>query len=181
MRVQLAILAEAKDEAEQKENESVAELFDLFLQEREDKLHGKDGVSRTPMHKYARKVAKFVISTKDLGMGLVRIDTYRIAPIVMGGIYCIAAIVEGATEEQRKAIDTALDMASLITYWDTIEELQIRTNANLRLTSSYKQLEVELIKMYKAIIVLMVGLTSFLRSKMRTFIKLPFIVRTLTV
>ena len=146
------------------DNNSRIERFNAFLSQHNDAIHGKDGVSQGQFRKYARCGAKAIFSTKEFGMALARIDLYNVAPIVLGGVYYLASIVEGATDQKLIAIDAALELTTKIALWTSIEERQIRTNKNSILKPIYLDLSEGLIVLYKSMIVLMGQLVEYLES-----------------
>ena len=138
-----------------------------MLEARYEKIRGKDGVSQGRTRKFFSRTAKFILSTKDLGMGLARLDPHRIAPIVLGGVYCLAQCIDGATEHSLAAIEVTMDIAEIFALWDCVEERQIKTQHNQQLRVLYEKLSGAVARMYEVAITLLGALMKYFDSKWR--------------
>lgn len=168
--LQLSILQENLREIELGNLSSAEPLTDTLRRKLEDqkkKLQAKDGVSQTPMRKQLRRLATFILSTKDVGMGVSRMDPYSIAPIVLGCIYGAAQFVIGATEESLIAMRAISDTTQSIAYWIAVEQHHIARNGLLSLKPEYDELSEEIVKMYKDMIILIGTILAYFDNKWR--------------
>jgi len=108
---------------------------------------------------------KSILLTKDLGMALARLDPYRIAPVVVTGIYCILQIVEGGDEDINRSKQYMKGIFQIVAYWTCVEEYEIGEDTNRELQKKCNELEKRVVEMYKEIIQLLVTLISYSKSK----------------
>lgn len=137
------------------------------IHEQHDKLRAKDGVSQGRLRRKLKSGAKLVLSTKDLGMGLGRLDNHNVAPIVLGGVYCLALLIGECTEEDLAAMKITMEIAELVALWTSVEKLQIRRQHHGHLQTLYARLSEQIVKLYKIIIVLLGTLMAYFDSKWR--------------
>ncbi|KAH7130742.1 hypothetical protein B0J11DRAFT_603123 [Dendryphion nanum] len=109
----------------------------------------KNGVSRSPLRKVFLRIARVVLSTKDLGMGLARLDPHKVAPVVLGGIYCLASLIEGASEDDILAVKCSMDIVELVALWATYEKQHMVVVRSEELKEEYQKLGVKIIKMQR--------------------------------
>ncbi|MCJ1468740.1 hypothetical protein MMC07_007370, partial [Pseudocyphellaria aurata] len=144
---------------------TLADRIGDMLNERYDRVRGKDATSQSQWRKYLQRTTKSISSTQTLGMAIARLDPHGIAPIVLGGLYCLVQVAGGS--QSSSAINATMEIADLIALWDCVEELQIKRNKNSELQKSYEELSGEVVKMYKAVIVLLGTMMVYFNSKRR--------------
>lgn len=147
--------------------ESLTDTLSRELEAQEEKLQAEDRVSQTRIRKELRNLSNFILSTKDVGMGVARLDPYRVAPIVLGCIYGVAQFVNGATEESLIAMRMISDIAQSIAYWVAVEQHHIARNGLLSLKPEYDELSEEIVKMYKDMIILLGTILAYFDNKWR--------------
>jgi hypothetical protein len=138
---------------------------------RQDNSQAEEKKVQSKLLKSIRRFAKSVILTKDLGMGLARLDPHRIAPIVLGGVYCIATIIDGNIDARKSAFLICRDILNTLALWKFIEQYQIVPNIDEDVNEEYEQLQKELVIMYADVIVLLETLTAYFDSKWREYIQ----------
>ena len=116
---------------------------------------GTDGISQSRTREAVAHSARFVTSTKDLVMGLSRLDPHGIAPIVLGGIYTVVQIVQNDSDERRAALSLTLDMSETVAVWQSVERYQISQNLNQNCEDLYEALSKAIVQLYQRIIVLL--------------------------
>jgi hypothetical protein len=163
MFLQLLILEKNLEDLDYKD--SLAGNIGGMLEARYEKIRATDGISQSRTRKVFSRTAKFISSTKDLGMGLSRLDPNRIAPIVLGGVYCLAQCIDGATEISLVAIKATMDIAELFALWNCLEERQMKKQHNKELQGLYDELSEEVARMYQVAIRLLGTLMKYFDSR----------------
>lgn len=148
---------------------SLADDIGQMLEERHEKIRAKDGVSQSRTRKFFTRGAKFVVATKDLGMGLARLDPHKIAPVVLGGVYCLSQYIVGATEVDLAAIEVTIEIAEIFALWNYLEERQMNKQHNQQLRVLYEELGGAIARMYEVAIVLLGTLMKYFDSKWRKY------------
>ena len=128
------------------------------------KIRGADGVSQSATRRTLGRVSRGVLSTESIGRGLALLDPYRVAPIVVGGIYGLAKIVEGNTREEEAAFASVMEIAEIVALWACIEKTQIVRSQPARLEGYFESLCRKIVEMYEAIIVLLKAFISHRNS-----------------
>lgn len=101
-------------------------------------------------------------------MGLARLDHHGVAPVVLGGIFTVIQVIQGATDESLTAMTATLEIGYIVSLWNTVEKRQILRNRDPRLMESYEKLSDAIIQLYKDIIVLLGQMVAyFSKSKLR--------------
>lgn len=121
---------------------------------KQDGLRAKDGLTQSTDRKLQSRSVRFTMSTRDLAMGLARLDPHKIAPAVLGGVYTIVQVLDNDTEESRAAMMTTLELAGIVALWTSIEKRQISKNSHPGLKALYQKLSELIVKLYEGIIVL---------------------------
>lgn len=135
---------------------SLADNIARELSKRHCNLSNTQGdSSKSRFRKYSLRFARFVNSTKDLGMGLARLDPHHVAPIVLGGVYTLVQIVTSDSEDHRHAILTTLEIVETIAQWNHVEVEQILRNKDPNLTELFEKLGSSIKNLYQEIIVLL--------------------------
>lgn len=148
---------------------SIAEKTHTLISEELDKLHPGNGVSQSSLRCTVRRVAKFVISTKDVGMAFARLESQSIASVILASVYLAAQLVDQATDEVTQIIEIATEIPEIMMVWMRYEEVHMTNREAKDLHEEYKNLQDEIVKMYTAIIVLLGKLQEFLHKKWRKF------------
>ena len=104
------------------------------------------------------------MSTKDLAMGLARLDHHGIAPIILGGVYTIVKVLDNDSEESQAAMTIPLELAGIVAVWTKFENRQISQGTNSRLVQSYKKLGNLIVRLYEGIIVLFGIIIAYLEK-----------------
>lgn len=103
-------------------------------------------------------------------MGLSRLDQHGITPIVLGGVFSVIQVIQGATDEAATAMSATLEIGYIVLLWTAVEQRQILRNRYPDLTELYTQLSGAILKMYRNIIVLLGKMVAYFRkSKFRTY------------
>lgn len=134
--------------------DTIAKDIQQIVNTKQDKLRAKDSLTQSTDRKFTSRSVRFMMSTKDLAMGLARLDPHKIAPIVLGGVYTIVQVLQNDTEEFQTAMTTTLELAGIVALWTCIEESQIQKNLNPRLDGLYQRLSGLIVNLYEGIIVL---------------------------
>ncbi|PMD56613.1 uncharacterized protein K444DRAFT_666200 [Hyaloscypha bicolor E] len=114
---------------------------------------------------------RFLMSTKDLAMGLARLDPHGIAPIVLGGVYTVVSVFDNNTEECQAALTITLELAGIVAVWTGVENHQISKNSDQRLNKLYAKLSDQIVGLYEDIIVLFGTILTWLdRNQVRKII-----------
>ena len=121
---------------------------------KQDKLHANDGLAQSTSRNFESRSVRFMMSIKDLAMGLARLDPHGIAPTALGAVYTIVRVLQNDTEENQIATTIALELAGMIALWTGIEERQISKNSRPKLEDLYQKLSDLIVKLYEGIIVL---------------------------
>ena len=101
-------------------------------------------------------------------MGLARLDHHGVAPVVLGGIFTVIQVIQGATDESLTAMTATLEIGYIVSLWNTVEKRQILRNRDPRLTQSYEKLSDSILQLYKDIIVLLGQMVAyFSKGKLR--------------
>ncbi len=150
MNVQLSILEKNFNDIENRD--TIANDIATIVETKQATARGKDGISESNARRVVTRSAKFIMSTKDLTMGLARLDHHGIAPIVLGGVYTIVGIIQNDNDEHRAALTLTLDIAETVALWNSIEKHQISKNLNPNLTDLYEKLSHAIISLYQRVI-----------------------------
>lgn len=128
----------------------------------------KDGIRPIFWRRLLGRTARAALSTKDVAMGLARLDHHGVAPVILGGIFTVIQVIQGATDESLTAMTATLEIGYIVSLWNTVEKRQILRNRDPRLTASYEELSDAIIQLYKDIIVLLGQMVAyFSKSKLR--------------
>lgn len=122
---------------------------------KQGRRHAEDGLTQTAGRKLESRSVRFMMSTRDLAMGLARLDPHGIAPFILGGIYAIVLVLHNDTEESRAAMIAVVELAGIVALWTGIEKKQISRNSNPRLNKRYQKLSELIVNLYEGIIVLL--------------------------
>ena len=153
MNVQLLILKRNFNDL--KSRDTIANDIATMVETKQATVRGKDGISESNARKVLTRSARFIMSTKDLAMGLARLDHHGIAPIVLGGVYTVVGIIQNDSDEHRAALTLTLDIAEIVALWNSIEKYQISKNLNPNLKDLYEKLSHAITSLYQEIIVLL--------------------------
>lgn len=146
-------------------------LGDRILQlekEQQAKIRSKDGVRATSWRRWLARTARAALSTKDVAMGLARLDKHGIAPIVLGGVFTVIRVIQEVTDEFHAAMAMTLEIGYIVSLWNTVEKRQILSNQDPMLADSYGKLSDAIVRMYENIVVLLGTMVAYFnKSKLR--------------
>lgn len=168
---QLRLLEQNLNELNDRDN--IAKDIEQIVNTKQDRLHDRDGLTQSTGRKFESRSVRFVTSTRDLAMGLARLDSHGIAPIVLGGVYSIVRILQNDTEESRAAMTAALELARIVEPWTGIEKIQISKNSRLRMKEQYQELSELIVRLYEGIIVLLGTMIAYFdKNRVRKWFKM---------
>lgn len=153
--------------------DTVANDMEQIVNTKLDKFHADDGLTQSTGRNFESRSIRFLMSTRDLAMGLARRDPYGIAPVVLGAVYSIVRVLQNDTEESKTAMTVALELAGIIALWTGIETRQILKNSRPRLEALYQKLSDLIVKLYEGIIVLFGTMMAYFdKSRFRKCFKM---------
>lgn len=145
--------------------DTIANDIKQIVNTKQDKLRAKDGLTQSTGRKFKSRSVRFMMSTKDLAMGLARLDPHGIAPIVLGGVYTIVQVFQNDAEGSEAAMTTTLELAGIVALWTRIERSQISKNSNPKLIKYFQELSELIVKLYEGIIVLFGTMMAYFNKK----------------
>jgi hypothetical protein len=143
---------------------TTGDVHHIVTKHHDDSQTSSTGMQRKLLESI-RRAAKCVLLTKDLSIGLSRLDPHRITPVVLGGVYCTATIIDGNIDARKSAFPLCLNILNTLALWKFVEQCQIVPNLDKDVDKEYEQLKEELVKMYEDVIVLLGTLTAYFDSK----------------
>ena len=150
---QLRLLEQNLNELNNRDN--IADDIERIVNTKQGRLHAKDGLTHSAGRKLESRSVRFMMSTRDLAMGLARLDPHGIAPVILGGVYAIIRVLNNDTEESQAAMTAVLELAGIVALWTGIEKNQISKNSRSRLGIRYQKLSELIVNLYEGIIVLL--------------------------
>ena len=149
-------------------NDSLGDRISRLGAAQQATIRSKDRVRPIRWRRWLGRTARAALSTKDVAMGLARLDHHGVAPVVLGGMFTVIKVIQGATDESLTAMTATLEIGCIVSLWNTVEKRQILRNRDPRLTESYEKLSDAIIQLYKDIIVLLGQMVAyFSKSKIR--------------
>jgi len=133
------------------------------LLEEQGKIVGKGDVSASGI----RRAAKAFSSTKDLGMGLARLDPSKITPVVLGAAYYFARGIEAKGDDDATAKDMCMDIIATLVLWNCLEKHQMMRQHSESCQALYESLEDKMVHMYEKALTLLEDLMLYLQNRGR--------------